>query len=211
MSTRSSRLAHTLVYARVYRARWILLLLASAFATTAHAQRTSAELTRNEFELRPVIGAYFPTGDQRDVVGDAFHLGLQASYVVLPKLSVVGTFAWSASEGRGIANSPKIDLFHYDAGVEGRTAGVSTSSGWSFAPFAGVGLGARTYRARTGSVGNETEFAGYGALGAEVLKRRAGVRIEVRDYLSAAGPTRALVASGTRNDVTLAAGLTIRF
>ncbi|MBC7841570.1 MAG: outer membrane beta-barrel protein [Gemmatimonadaceae bacterium] len=211
MSTRSTRLTQMLVYARMYRERWISLLMATTCASVAHAQQSSAAASRSDFAVRPIIGAYVPTGDQRDVLRDAFHLGIQGSYDIIPKLSVVGTFAWSASEARGIPSAPKIDLFHYDAGLEARTAGVSRSSGWSVAPFAGLGLGARTYRVRSGSGGNNSKFAGYGALGAEARTRRIGVRIEARDYLSEAGPTRALVGSGTRNDVTLAAGLTIRF
>ncbi|QJR34067.1 hypothetical protein [Gemmatimonas groenlandica] len=211
MSTHSTLLVQMPVFARVQRVRWISLLLAATYASAAHAQQSSSAASHGDFAVRPIIGAYLPTGDQRDVVSDAFHLGIQGSYDIVPKLTVVGTFAWSASEAEGLTSAPKIDLFHYDAGLEGRTGGVSTSSGWSVAPFAGVGLGARTYRVRSGSEGNESKFAGYGAIGAEASIRRVGVRIEARDYLSEAGPTRALVGSGTRNDITVTAGLAMRF
>jgi hypothetical protein len=80
-----------------------------------------------------------------------------------------------------------------------------------FTPFAGIGLGARTYNPRHGNADSQTKFAGYGALGGEFGVRRVGLRLEARDYLSQAGPTTRGDGSGTRNDVTLAAGLTVRF
>ena len=205
MSTTSHRPAATRL------SRIAAAVLALVGATTAGAQPLIPAERRAAFELRPFAGAYLPTGDQRDALRDAFHLGVQASYPIIPQFAVVGTFAWSASKNRAAARDAAVDVLHYDAGVEGRAAGWRRGGTWDFTPFAGIGLGARTYNPRHGNTDSQTKFAGYGAIGGEFGIRRIGLRFEARDYLSQAGPVNGRDESGTRNDVTLAAGLTVRF
>src|SRR5947208_1821879 len=49
------------------------------------------------FELRPFVGAYIPTGDQRDLLKDAVLVGGQLTWHVIPPVAVTGTFGWSPS------------------------------------------------------------------------------------------------------------------
>ena len=59
------------------RALAAALFALSAFATGAAAQ-TGVAYHTNGFELRPYVGAYIPTGDQRDLLKDAVLEGWQA-------------------------------------------------------------------------------------------------------------------------------------
>ena len=186
--------------------------LAAAPALAA-AQDPSARDGRaslgERFELRPFAGAYFPTGGQRDVLRDAFLLGAQASYRVGPQFAVTGSFAWAPSKDPTSRGDRGVELFGYDVGVEGRAASWRRGATWEFTPFAGLGVGGRTYHVRDGDT--PSKFVGYGALGGEVGFGRFGVRVEGRDYLSGAAPLGNRVESGTRNDITVAAALSIRF
>jgi hypothetical protein len=211
MSNRTHSHYRALRYKSVRKFWFMSAVAALVGASSAHAQFDASQSRGTGFTLRPVVGVYIPTGDQRDALRDAFHLGAQASYPILPRLSVVGAVAWSASQRRDAPDNATTNVFHYDAGVEGYAAERRKNSGWYLSPFAGLGLGGRTYRARRGDEGDQTRFTGYGALGAEATKRRFGIRFEARDYLSKSGPTRTQEKSGTRNDVTLALGTTIRF
>jgi hypothetical protein len=166
---------------------------------------------RGAFELRPYVGAYIPTGEQRDLLKDAVLVGAQASYSIRPQLALTGTFGWSPSKDRITIGDQTLDLFQYDLGVEGRWANAYVAPSWRFEPFAGLGVGGRTYRYRDLEVDSKTNVAGYGALGGEFGFGRVGLRIEARDYVSRFEP---LIDDGdakTRNDVTLAAGLTVKF
>ena len=184
-------------------------LAAASLALSAATGNAQGPATRAE--LRPIVGAYIPTGDQRDVLRDAFLLGAQASYRFVPQVAITGTFAWSPSEDRVARGDESIDVFHYDVGVEGRAASWLRGTTWDFSPFAGVGLGGRTYRYRDLDVDARSRLAGYGALGGELGFGRVGVRVEGRDYLSRFEPLAGGGDADTRNDVTVTAGLTVRF
>jgi hypothetical protein len=170
-----------------------------------------AQVSSGRGEVRPFVGAYLPTGDQRDLLRDAVVLGGQATYRVVPQFALTGTFAWSPSKDRVARGNQSVDVYHYDVGVEGRGASWLRGAGWDFTPFAGIGLGGRTYNYRDLDVDAQSKLAGYGALGGEFGFGRLGARIEARDYLSGAAPLSGRGDSGTRNDITLAAGLTLRF
>lgn len=193
------------------------LALTAAAVTTLGASTAAAQddsgLRARSFELRPYVGAYIPTGDQRDLLEDAVTLGAQASYRVLPQLAVTGTFGWSPSKDRITLGDETLDIYQYDIGLEGRLPSwyASRTGAWSFTPFAGLGIGGRTYDYRDLDVDAKTNVAGYGALGGEVSFGRTGVRIEARDYVSRFEPLTGDGDAKTRNDVTLAAGLTLKF
>jgi hypothetical protein len=153
-----------------------------------------------------------PTGKQRDVLKDAVLVGAQASYRFLPIVALTGSFGWSPSEGRATPGNETLDVFQYDLGAEARATSWRRFGPLDFTPFVGLGVGGRTYNYRDlDDADSKTNFLGYGALGGELGLGRIGLRIEGRDNVSGFKP---LIGSGdtrTRNDVTLAAGLTVRF
>jgi hypothetical protein len=201
----NNRLVRTIAYS-------VVSVAVAASAVLAQGVGTSSAPANGgqKFDLRPLVGAYLPTGDQRDLLKDAVLVGGQVSYHIIPQLAVTGTFAWSPSKDKLTANTPKLNLYQYDVGVEARGAGWVQHASWDFTPFVGIGVGGRTYDYSDLDVDSRTNFDGYGALGGDFGFGRLGVRIEARDYLSQFKPLTGSGDSKTRNDIALAAGLTVR-
>ena len=187
------------------------LTAAVLLASAAGAARVQAQGTGSAFELRPYVGAYVPTGDQRDLLKDAVLVGAQASWRLTSALAVTGTVGWSPSKDRITAGDQTLDVYQYDIGLEGRLGNGGASSAWSFTPFAGLGIGGRTYNYRDLDVESKTNVAGYGALGGELGVGRWGLRLEARDYVSRFEPLTGTGETKTRNDVTIVTGITVRF
>jgi hypothetical protein len=176
-----------------------------ALAGPAAAQGAGA------FEFRPFVGAYIPTGDQRDLLKDAVLAGAQLSWHALPAVAFTGSFGWSPSKDRISAGNQTLDIYQYDVGAELRTPSSYGGGVWNFTPFVGLGLGGRTYSYRDLDVGSKTNFDGYGALGGDVNFGPIGFRIEGRDYVSQFKPLTGSGDTKTRNDIGLAAGVSYRF
>jgi hypothetical protein len=209
MSTRT--VTTTLIRRAVLTALGFGGLLVATASAGAQDQVLAARGASTAFEVRPFVGAYVPTGDQRDLLKDAVLVGAQASWRVIPQLAITGTFGWSPSKDRVTAGDQTLDLYQYDVGAEARAASWYNGGSWDFTPFIGLGVGGRTYNYRDLDVDSKTNVAGYGALGGEFGFGRAGVRLEARDYVSRFEPLTGNGDTKTRNDVTLAAGLTVRF
>jgi hypothetical protein len=195
------------------RRSWVAAVVAAALllgATGARAQVTESAAS-SRFDVRPYVGAFIPTGDQRDVLKDAVLVGAQLSYSFLNNFAVVGNFGWVPSKDKLSTGEPTIDLFQYDAGLEARFAHAAAGS-WTIDPFVGAGIGGRTYGYRD-DIGfdDQTVFDGYGALGVQVNRPRVGVRVEARDYISDFKGLAGDASTGTRNDIGIAAALAIRF
>jgi len=201
MSTKTLKTSPARVAAAVFA-------LSTAFVpSTSQAQDVRSS---NGFELRPYVGAYIPTGDQRDILKDAVLVGGQASYRLLPQLAITGTVGWAPSKDRVTPGDETVDLWQYDLGAELRAPAWQTWGTLDFTPFIGLGGGGRTYNYRDLDVDAKTNIAGYGVLGGEVGFGRLGVRLEARDYVSRFKPFDG-GDSKTRNDVTVATGVTVRF
>jgi hypothetical protein len=183
--------------------------LSSVFASKASAQDAVTYHT-NGFEIRPYAGAFIPTGKQRDLLRDAVLVGGQASYRIIPELALTATVGWSPSKDRITPGDQKLDVWQYDLGAELRAPSWVTWGPADFTPFIGLGAGGRTYSYRDLDVDSKTNVAGFGVLGGELGFGRIGWRVEARDYVSQFKPFDG-GDSTTRNDVTVATGLTLKF
>jgi hypothetical protein len=188
-------------------------MLTAAGLTTlfvASSQATAQNIP-GRFEIRPFVGAYIPTGDQRDLLKDAVLAGAQASWHAVPALAITGTFGWSPNKDRITAGNQTLDIYQYDVGAELRANSLYNAGVWDFTPFVGLGLGGRTYNYRDLEVDSKTNFDGYGAVGGDVGFGPIGFRIEARDYVSQFKPLSGNGETKTRNDIGLAFGLAYRF
>ena len=179
------------------------LLLTTARASAAQASAAPAK----KFGVLFTSGAFIPTGDQRDVLKDAQASAVQLSWLVRPSLAITGSFGWARSRDRLTLNTPKLDVFTSDLGVEYRAPQLFAGHAVTFSPFAGLGAGARSYNYRSLDVDATHNLAAYGAIGGELGMGRVGLRVEVRDYAAGFKPLIGTAASETRNDVSIMAGL----
>ncbi len=193
------------------RAGRTLVALAAFTAIAASAPRAEAQ---TPFAIRPNVGVFVPTGDQKDLLDNAVLLGLQASYDITPSFALVGTFGWAPSKDLTLADE-KVDLFQYDLGIEGRLPNLTPSAGISTRPYATLGAGGRTYDYRDLSDADaQTNFLGYGALGIDLAQTNGplGLRLEARDNVTAfKGLQGELAERKARNDLQFSAGLTVAF
>ena len=187
-----------------------LIGAALSLTTIAGAQQASGNL-----EIRPFVGAFVPTGDNRKIFDDAFLAGLSGAYRVRENVALVATLGWAASKVKGELpagfSKDNLDIYSYDVGVQFSRAFGATHA-WRFMPLVGLGAGGRTYNLREDRTDARTDFAAYGALGAEVARGRVGLRVTARDYVTAM-EKYAEGESGNmaRNDLAFGAGLNIRF
>jgi hypothetical protein len=180
------------------------------FAIRANAQTSTPPVT-----LRPVVGALMGTGDQHDALKSAVLVGGQASYAFHPNFAVVGTFGWSPSQDKLSPQQPKLDLYQYDLGIEGRLNDLTANSSFITRPYAALGGGGRTYNLRNvPNADAQTNALGYGAIGLDLdhASGKFGLRLEARDNVTAFKGFRGeLPDRKARNDVQLSAGLTFGF
>jgi hypothetical protein len=187
----------------------LTVIVAAVAALAAPAAR--AEEPAHKFSIAPLVGAYVPTGDHRDLFEDSVLTGLTLSYDVHPNVAVVGAFTWAPTKTKGVLGEQDLDLFQYDLGVQGQ-APILLVPGWTLKPFVGVGVGGRTYDYRNVSTGSQTDFAGYVSAGAGLEYRAVELRVTARDYLTAFDGLGAYEVSSTaRNDLSLFGSVGLRF
>ena len=184
----------------------VVLVALVLFSSRVFAQQSAHPGTRGS--IRPIVGAYVPTGDQRDFLKDAVLVGAQGSLNFGTNFAVTGSFGWSPSKDKVTPGDQKIDAYQYDLGLEVRTP---ESYFGGVTPFVGAGVGGRTYSYRDLNVDSKTNVDGYGAVGVDVGVHRVGVRIEARDYVSRFQPLSGGGDTKTRNDIGVFAGLGVRF
>jgi len=182
--------------------------LTAAFLAIASAQTSAAQTPAPEasaWEFRVSSGAFVPTGDQRNLIKEGQVSAAQLSWLLKPSIAITGTFAWARSRDLTIAETPKIDVFTSDLGVESRPVQWFASAPVSVSPFVGLGAGVRTYNPRSEDIGTSNAAIGYASVGGELGIGRVGVRLEVRDYISNA--RIAATQSDIRNDMVFSVAL----
>lgn len=188
----------------------IVTTLASAqIAGAQSAPEPTTSQRQSSWELIASSGALVATGVQRDVLKDAPLSTAQLSYVVRPQLAITATLGWARSRDLATAGAPKLDVFTYDVGAEARAPRWLASDAVTFTPFAGAGVGARSYDYRRLSADATHNLAGYGAVGGELGMGRVRLRMEVRDYVTGFTPLAGGGSSDARNDVVALVGLRI--
>ena len=171
----------------------------------AAAQSVSGKPAKVEF--RVAGGGLVATGAQRNSLTDAQFTAAQLSWLVRPSLAITGTFGWARSRDVASVDSPKLDVFTSDLGIEARPTQWNLSRAMTFSPFIGAGAGARSYNYRNLHVDATNNLAGYATVGGEIGVGRVGVRIEARDYATGFKPLINRGSSDTRNDVVIMAAL----
>ena len=110
------------------------LALVALAALTAFALRAEAQTpVQSAITVRPIVGALVATGDERDLLKNAVVVGGQASYNLNSNFAVRGSFAWSPSEEKTITPRPKVDLYQYDLGIEGKLDDLTSGSSVTYA------------------------------------------------------------------------------
>jgi hypothetical protein len=187
-----------------------LFAAVTAFAALAATPALAQQQAPRKLQVAPFVGAYVATGDQRDLLDDGLFGGLTASYDVHPYAAVIGSFGWAPTQAKGLARDEDLDIFQYDVGVQGQFP-FDTGNGVTLKPFAGIGVGARTYSFRDLDVDTETDFAGIVALGGSVEYRAFAVSVTARDYLTSFDGIGPEGDASTRNDLGLFASVAMRF
>ena len=187
--------------------------LASASTLSAQtAEPHAAPEQPARWELTLPTGTVVPTGAQRAALKRGTLNAAQVAYVAHRAFAVTATLGWARTRDLASADTPKLDVFTYDVGAEVRAPRWRSGESVTFAPFAGVGAGGRSYDYRKLDVDATHNVAAYAAVGGELGVRRVRVRVEARDYVTGFKPlggagtmdTRGAVA---RNDVVVMAGL----
>jgi hypothetical protein len=177
----------------------VLVLTAAASSVAAQIPTTPA------LEIRPVAGAFLPTGDQHDLFKNAALLGMQIGYEMKPTLHLLGSFVWSPGQSKFLTGNNDVNVFQYDVGAELNAVYELTPS-WQLKPFVGIGVGGRTYDYQTSALGTNSCLAGYASLGSELQYRVTAFRLEARNYAFCYDDPM-LGESETRNEVGLAFGV----
>lgn len=181
-------------------------ILVAVVASCLIATTLPAQTTKVKPEIRPFAGAMIPTGEQRKLFMDAPMAGISTAVELKPTVHVLATFAWVPAQNKyGVAQN-NVNIFQYTAGAE--LGFVRPLAGnWELRPFAGIGVGARTYAFQGAGLADKTCFAGYGALGTEFQVARTALRVEARDNVFCYRSPVPGVSSQTRNDVGLSLGV----
>ena len=162
--------------------------------------------------LRPIVGALVGTGAQRGALRNAVLMGGQASLVVHPNAALVGTFSWSPNRNELSVQRPRLDVYQYDVGLEGRFNDVTRQSPVVTRPYGTFGAGARTCDPRrVPNAEAQSNPLLYGAAGVDLepADGRFGLRLEARDNVTwFKGFRGELPEIQARNDLQFSAGLT---
>jgi hypothetical protein len=180
----------------------------AAMASTAAAQSRYAP--KSGPELRPVVGAFVPVANQADMFKSGVLVGGQLAFELSNHFHVLGQFSWVPVDTKlNLQASQGTDIYTYDAGVEYNLI-YQLNDVWYWRPFAGAGVGGRTYAYTAPDVGNKSCTAGYGTLGTEFQRGIYALRFEARDNVSCYQNPLTL-KKRTNNDLGFSIGLAYHF
>jgi len=175
-----------------------------AVALAATPLRAQQSTTIGAFELRPMVGAFVPTGTMRNEFRDAMLVGIQGGFEFSSDIHFLLGGFWSRNDTHAATvGSKRADIWQFDAGAEANLI-KSMGRDWMFRPFVGSGIGMRTYD-YSAAAGNSRCTAGYASLGAEAQRFEGALRFEARDYVTCYESPLGGVKK-TRNDVSLTLG-----
>ena len=162
------------------KSRIAVLAAFTLVASTAAAQRVESF----GFELRPFVGAFVPMGAQRDDFKDATTVAGQAAWELSDHWHILGSIGWTHGHHKfASVSKDNTYIIHYDIGTEAnlmKELGVN----WLWKPFAGVGVGARSYDYGADAVDTKTCSTGYASMGTEFQRGVVALRVEGRQYLN---------------------------
>jgi hypothetical protein len=184
----------------------VAAIAAAALLPTLDAAAQAPATTSRRWELQLPTGAFIATGSQRDQLKDAQVTAAQLSWLIRPRVAMVGTFGWARSRDLSTAGTPKLDVFTSDVGVETRTAEQFSDRTVSISGFAGLGAGARSYNYRSLDVDATDNLAAYASAGGELGIGRVRMRVEARDYATGFKPLTTAGESEARNDLVVMVG-----
>lgn len=185
----------------------VLTVGAGILMTAVAAQAQTTQHRPGSWEIRSANGGFLPTGEMKSALKAAHMSGAQITWNVNKAVAVTSNFSWAATKDLASANTPKLDVFTSDIGVELCPKQWGDATGVSFNTFTVMGAGARSYNYRKLDVDATHNLAGYAGAGAELGVGRLGMRLEVRDYVSGFKPLMGVGKSERRNDVVIMAGL----
>lgn len=164
-------------------------------------------------EYRVLAGAYIPTGSQADLLKSSLLVGMQAGIELNETVHLVASFGYATPRPKDFAYTNDVHLYQYDAGAEIFHVYHASreNSHWTVRPFAGAGVGGRTYDFRHTDLKSQSDFAGYGSVGAELQHQNLAARLEARDYVTRSKGLLGIDKTATRNDVVLGGGLSFHF
>lgn len=189
--------------------RYQALALAALVAVASGARAQSRFVPRSGPEVRPLVGAFVPTGKQADNFESNVLVGGQLAFEMSNYVHLVGEFSWVPSREKfNVLQRHTADIYQYDAGIEFNLL-QRLNDEWYFRPFVGIGGGGRTY-AYNWDVTNRTNGLGYGTVGLEFQRGIYALRFEARDNVSRFETPSTGSAPGARmtvNDLHFAVGL----
>ena len=196
MTNASASIARTAIGA-------LTVLITSSTASLAQGP----EQPTRSWEVRVASGEFVPMGGQQHSIKDGQVTAAQLSWVLRPSLAITGTFAWARSRDLTLMDTPKLDVFTSDLGVEARPAQWFGNKAVTVSPFVGLGAGVRTYNHRKQDISTSSMAVGYASVGGEFGISRVGLRLEVRDYVTGFNAPVVATRSGMRNDVVIMAAV----
>jgi hypothetical protein len=159
------------------------------------------------WEMRPMVGISIPTGAHRRDFNSIAFLGAQTSVRLTKEVDLVASFAWQRSTAKYPVPDNRANVLVYNVGLERL---FRAPAGGGLVPFAGGGVGGRSYDFRSSALESSGCIAGYGNAGVMWERGRVTTRAEARENLFCYKNPLAPFAHETRNEVGFGFAIGVR-